>query len=210
MARRKGHQRLRRRDARGSRPRGFRTRPARRPRRVEHGDTLDIRALHEIKIPQLLKIAKRPRGRERDRDAQAGPDLQDPAGADREEGADLLRGRARVPARRLRLPARARVQLPAGPGRHLRLALADPQVRPAHRRHGLGPDPAAQGRGALLRPDQGRGGQLRAPRRRAREDLLRQPDAALPAGPHPARDPDEHDLARARPRRARSARASAA
>src|SRR6201989_1079084 len=25
---------------------------------VEHGDTLDIRALHEIKIPQLLKIAK--------------------------------------------------------------------------------------------------------------------------------------------------------
>ena len=25
---------------------------------VEHGDTLDIRALHEIKIPQLLKISK--------------------------------------------------------------------------------------------------------------------------------------------------------
>src|SRR3954453_7293218 len=25
---------------------------------VEHGETLDIRALHEIKIPQLLKIAK--------------------------------------------------------------------------------------------------------------------------------------------------------
>ena len=25
---------------------------------IEHGDTLDIRALHEIKIPQLLKIAK--------------------------------------------------------------------------------------------------------------------------------------------------------
>jgi hypothetical protein len=25
---------------------------------VEPGDTLDIRALHEIKIPQLLKIAK--------------------------------------------------------------------------------------------------------------------------------------------------------
>ena len=24
---------------------------------VEHGDTLDIRALHDIKIPQLLKIA---------------------------------------------------------------------------------------------------------------------------------------------------------
>ena len=25
---------------------------------VEHGDTLDIRALHDIKIPQLLKIAR--------------------------------------------------------------------------------------------------------------------------------------------------------
>jgi transcription termination factor Rho len=31
------------------------------------------------------------------------------------KGPDLLRGRARVPARRVRLPARARVQLPAGP-----------------------------------------------------------------------------------------------
>jgi hypothetical protein len=35
---------------------------------VEHGDTLDIRALHDIKIPQLLKIA-RDRCRARDRSA---------------------------------------------------------------------------------------------------------------------------------------------
>ena len=36
-------------------------------------------------------------------------------------------------------------------------------LRPAHRRHGLRPGPAAQGGRALLRADQGRGGQLRAP-----------------------------------------------
>ena len=38
-------------------PEGCRTRPAKEVA-VEPGDTLDIRALHEIKIPQLLKIAK--------------------------------------------------------------------------------------------------------------------------------------------------------
>ncbi len=46
----------------------------------------------------------------------------------------LRRRRPRVPPRRLRLPAGARLQLPAGPGRHLRLALADPALQPAHRR----------------------------------------------------------------------------
>ena len=45
--------------------------------------------------------------------AQAGTDLQDPAGAGRKERPDLLRRRARMPARRLRIPARARIQLPA-------------------------------------------------------------------------------------------------
>ena len=42
-----------------------------------------------------------------------------------------------------------------GSGRHLRLAVADPQVRSAHRRHHLRPDPPAQGGRALLRADQG-------------------------------------------------------
>ena len=51
--------------------------------------------------------------RRRRRPAQAGADLQDPAGAGREERPDLLRRRAGVPAGRLRLPARARVQLSA-------------------------------------------------------------------------------------------------
>ena len=127
------------------------------------------------------------RGR-RDRHAQAGADLPDPEGADRAERLHLLRGRARSAARRLRLPARARLQLPAGPRRHLRLAVADPAVRPADRRHGVGPDPAAEGRRALLRADQGRGGQLRGAGPGAREAVLREPHAALPAGAAEARD----------------------
>ena len=117
----------------------------------------------------------------RRRPAQAGADLQDPADAGRKERPDLLRRRAGMPAGRLRLPARARVQLPARPGRHLRLAVADPPLRPAHRRHHLRPDPPAQGRRALLRPDQGRRDQLRAARGSPQQDLLRQPDAALSA-----------------------------
>ena len=51
----------------------------------------------------------------RDRHAQAGADLRDPEGAGRKERPHLLGRRARDPARRLRLPARARLQLPAGP-----------------------------------------------------------------------------------------------
>ena len=141
-----------------------------------------------------------PRGRGRGGPAQAGAHLQDPAGADREDRPDLRRGRARVPAGRLRLPARARVQLPARPGRHLRLAVADPALRPAHRRHRLRPDPPAEGRRALLRPDQGRGGQLRAPGSRPQQDLLRQPDAALPDGAAEARGPRRHVDARHGPR----------
>ena len=124
----------------------------------------------------------------RHRPAQAGADLPDPQGADRAERLHLLRGRPRGAARRLRVPARARLQLPRGPRRHLRLALADPQVRLADRRHGQRPDPAAQGRRALLRPDQGRGRQLRGPRVRPQQDLLREPDAALSAGAVLARD----------------------
>ena len=50
------------------------------------------------------------------------------------------------------------------------------------------PDPPAEGRRALLRADQGRGGQLRAAGTRAREGVLREPDAALPAEADRARD----------------------
>ena len=131
------------------------------------------------------QVAGDPRRRHHE---EAGAGLPDPARAGGEGRPHLLRGRARDPARRLRLPARPRVLLPAGAGRHLRLAVADPQVRPAHRRHHQRPDPPAQGGRALLRPHQGGRGQLRAAGPVEGEDLLRQPDPALPAGPHPAGD----------------------
>ena len=66
-----------------------------------------------------------------------------------------------------------------GPGRHLRLAVANSQVRPAHRRYRLRPGSPAQGWRALLRAHQGRSGQLRGPRSRAQQDIFRQLDAAL-------------------------------
>ena len=135
--------------------------------------------------------AQRPR---RHRHAQAGADLPDPEGADRAERLHLLRRRARSAARRLRLPARARLQLPARPRRHLRLALADSQVRPADRRHRLRADSAAEGRRALLRADQGRSGQLRGAGTGARQAVLREPHAALSAGAHQARNRDRQPL----------------
>ena len=86
-----------------------------------------------------------------------------------------------TPARRLRLPARARLQLPAGPRRHLRLALADPPLQPAHRRHGRA---ARSGRprsaSATSRCSRSRRINCEAPEVAARQDPLRQPDAALP------------------------------
>ena len=66
-----------------------------------------------------------------------------------------------------------------GPRRHLRLALADPPLRPAHRRHRRGRDPLAERRRALLRAAQGQHDQFRGPREGAPQGQLRQPDAAL-------------------------------
>ncbi len=125
-------------------------------------------------------------------------------------GLDLLGGRAGDPARRVRLPARARIQLSARPGRHLRQPLADSKVRPADWRHRLGTDsPAERGR-ALLRAHQGRGHQLRGARRDAREDLLRQPDAALSGRAVTDGDRIREPLgARYGPRHSASARGSA-
>ena len=104
-----------------------RRRPAGR-RRARHAEG------HERhRADQDRQAARRAR---RHRHAQAGADLPDPARPRREERPAVLGRRARDPARRLRLPARPRLQLPARPRRHLRLPLPDPQVRPAHRRHG--------------------------------------------------------------------------
>ena len=91
---------------------------------------------------------------------EAGPDLQDPQGAREAQRADVRRRDAGSPARRLRLPAQPRLPLPVVPGRHLRLAQPDSPLRPAHGGHGVGPDPAAQGKRALLRPAARRGDQL--------------------------------------------------
>ena len=155
---------------------------------------LNISELKDMSIQKLTQIAKELQRRRRDRHAQAGADLPDPEGADRAERLHLLGRRARSAARRLRVPARARLQLPARPRRHLRLALADSQVRSADRRHRLGPDSAAEGRRALLRADQGRSGQLRGAGSGARQAVLREPDAALSAGAHQARDRDRQPV----------------
>ena len=88
-----------------------------------------------------------------------------------------------MPPGRIRLPARAGVQLSSRPRRRVRFALADPALRSAHRRHRERADPAAQGRRTVFRADQSRRHQLRAARGGAQQDLLRQSDAALSAVP---------------------------
>ena len=92
---------------------------------------------------------------------------------------DHRRRRRRGAAGRLRLPALARCQLPRRPRRHLRLALADPALRPADRRHGRRPDPEPEGRRALFRPAQGQHHQFRGPGEAAPQGPFRQSDAAL-------------------------------
>ncbi len=178
---------------------------------IEHGDTLDIRALHEIKIPQLLKIAK-------------DLEVENATGMKKQELIFQIL-QAQTEKKGLIFSEGVLEILPDGFG-FLRapeynylpgpddIYVSPSQIRKFDLRTGdtvSRPDPPAQGGRALLRPDQGRGGQLRAARRRAGEDLLRQPDAALPAGADPARDdPDNLTDARAGPDDARSARASAA
>ena len=95
-----------------------------------------------------------------------------------------------------------------GPRRHLRLALADPPLRPAHRRHRRGPDPQPQGRRALLRAAQGQHHQFRGPREGAPQGQLRQPDAALSrrAAQDGARGPDQEGPVAARHRHRRADR----
>ncbi len=63
--------------------------------------------------------------------------------------------------------------------RHLCLAVADPQVRIAHRRHGRRPDQKPERGRALFCPPQGQHHQFRRPRETAPQDPFRQSDAAL-------------------------------
>src|SRR6266851_2310372 len=125
--------------------------------------------------PAAGQAGEGPQHRGPRRAAQAGTHLPHPPGP--EVGhADRGRGRAGGPARRLRLPPQPGFQLHAGSRRHLRVALPDPPLQPAHRRHGEGADPPAQGLGALLRAAQGRRDQLHRARRGRPKGPLRQPD----------------------------------
>ena len=173
-------------------------------------EALDIRALKEMSISAAHPDRQGPGGRGRHRHAQAGADLQDPAGADREERPDLRRGRARVPARRVRLPARPRVQLPAR-------ARTTSTSRPS------------QIRRFDLRTGDTVSGQIRPPKEGERYFALikveavnfEHPEVArnkiffdnltplYPAGADQARDRRRHVVAGDGPRRRRSARASA-
>ena len=118
--------------------------------------------------------------RERGRAEEAGADLRHPQGAHGPPGPDLRPRLPGDPAGRLRLPAFPQLQLPAGPGRHLHLPFADPAVQPEDRRHGVRPDPPAQGGGALLRHAARGERQLRRPRGRPDPHPLRQPHPAVP------------------------------
>ena len=93
------------------RPRGRGARPAEEPRRSR--SRLDLAVLKEMSIQKLIEVAKALEIPGAAVDEEAGAGLPDPARAGGEGRAHLLRGRARDPARRLRLPARARVLLPA-------------------------------------------------------------------------------------------------
>ena len=128
---------------------------------------------------ELYELRGRGRRRERQRHAQAGADVCHPQAAGRQGYRHHRHGRGRGAAGRLRLPALARRQLPAGARRHLHLALPDPALRAEVRRYGRRPDPRAQGGRALLRPAQGQHDQLRGPGEAAPQGALRQPDAAL-------------------------------
>ena len=78
------------------------------------------------------------------------------------------RRRGRGALRRLRLPALAGSELPARARRHLRLALADPPLRPAHRRHHRRPHPLARRKAsAISRCSRSTPSISRTPRRRA-------------------------------------------
>ncbi len=119
------------------------------------------------------------RGRERLDHAQAGADVRHPQAAFRARNRHCRRRRRRGAAGRLRLSALAGSELSARPRRYLRLALANPPLRLAHRRHHRRPHPQPQGRRALLRAAQGQLAQFRGPGKGPPQGQFRQPDAAL-------------------------------
>ena len=132
------------------------------------------------------------RGRKRQHHAQAGADVRHPQATVDARDRHRRRRRRRGALRRLRLPALAGSELSARTRRHLRIALADPPLRPAHRRHHRRPHPQPEGRRALLRAAQGQHDQFRGPGEGPPQGQFRQPDAALSgrAAQHGARQSD--------------------
>ncbi len=148
----------------------------------KEGEQLHISELQGLNIKDLAKLGKK----------YKLPDIGKMSKQDlifailqaqaEKHGLIFSEGVLEVAARRLRLSAVPGLQLPPRPGRHLHLALADPQVRPAHRRHRLRPDPDAERRGTL--PGAGQGGrrQLRAARGGAARRIFY--DNLTPLYPH--------------------------
>ena len=126
---------------------------------IKQGDT-HIAELQRMSMAELIERGPQGEPHRYRRHQEAGPDLPDPQGAGEAQRADVRRGDAGDPARRLRLPPQPRLPLPLLPRRHLRFAQPDSPLRPADRRHRLRPDPPAQGERALLRPAARRGDQL--------------------------------------------------
>ena len=126
-------------------------------------------------------------GRERQHHAQAGADVRHPQAAGDPGNRHHRRRRRRGSLRRFRISALAGRQLPAGPGRHLRLAVADPPLRTSHRRHHRGSHPQPQGGRTLFRAAQGQYAQLRGSGEVQAQGQLRQSDAAVSGRAVPAR-----------------------
>ena len=85
------------------------------PGQGQKNGTLDLVELKDMSIQKLNQIAKDLGVTGTAGLAQAGADLQDPPDAGRKERPHLLGRRAGMPARRIRIPARARIQLSARP-----------------------------------------------------------------------------------------------
>ena len=140
---------------------------------------LKLQDLKEKTPTELLSFAEEHGVENASDHAQAGADVRHPEAARGQGNRDHRHRRRRGAAGRLRLPALARCELSARARRHLRVALADPPLRAAHRRHRRRPDPQPEGGRALFRAAQGQPDQLRGPGEGAPQGQLRQPDAAL-------------------------------
>ena len=162
----------------------------------------------KAKIPgRTARLCRRTRGRERLDHAQAGADVRDPQAAGRQaKSTSSAKASSRCCRTASASCARRKPTISPGPDDIYVSPVADPPLRPAHRRHRRGPDPQPEGGRALFRAAQGQYDQLRGPGEGPPQDQFRQPDAALSgrAAEHGARrsDHEGHVGARHRHRRA--------